>query len=474
MAANSGDLKGPSLWGWPVVGPGVGIVYSAGLAALFGDQFDLAAILLVGAIVWVTVKALTSPELGSHGWSFAGILVGSLLCFLSLWWVQSRLDTMAERHPNLPTQVLPTQVSAPEAPLITWNPPSSMEAGTPLASRELNASASFGGKPLDGSFVYNPALGATLPIGSDTLSVIFYPTDSAKYSTQTQTTTLIVSPSRKNPSAVIPAPPPPSAPSAPTSQGGNLSERALALANAMMIDVVERGYQPPGGHIDLPAGDKPFLHLPMPTDSKDYRDTWWRNMRSSFRFHFGQPVIDIHDEFSQLHLRDQNLDDWVKEYQSEGNRPDSILPVNPHQIQQIADSLVALANRLTPSVSQPSKRILSAESLGKALKGKPACSAAVWNDGTSGPANLASQLSIGLQMGGWQLQGGGAKTADPEWFPDDLTVEISSTQASPSDGSRAAADLLIRALKDQGVVAILRFTPQSFPVNFMRIKVAGQ
>ena len=71
-----------------------------------------------------------------------------------------------------------------------------------------------------------------------------------------------------------------------TTQGGNLSERVLALANAMMIDVVERGYQPPGGHIDLPAGDKPFLHLPTPTDSKDYQDTWWRNMRSSFRFFF--------------------------------------------------------------------------------------------------------------------------------------------------------------------------------------------
>jgi hypothetical protein len=317
-------------------------------------------------------------------------------------------------------------------------------------------------------------IGATLPIGSDTLSVIFYPTDSAKYSNQTKTTILIVNPSRKNPSAVIPALPLPSAPSAASSQGGNLSKRALDLANAMMIDVAERGWQPATGHIDLPPGDKPFLHSPMPTDPRDYQDTWWKNMRSSFRFHFGQRVIDIHDEFAQNHLRDQNLDDWVKEYQSEGNRPDSILPVNPHQIQAIADSLVALANQLTQSVDPPGKRILSAESLGKALKGKPACSAAVWNDGTSGPANLASQLSIDLQMGGWQLQDGGTKMADPEWFTDDLTVEISSTPASPSDGSRAGADLLIRALKDQGVVAILRFTPQSFPVNFMRIKVARQ
>jgi hypothetical protein len=131
-----------------------------------------------------------------------------------------------------------------------------------------------------------------------------------------------------------------------TTQGGNLKERALDLANDMVMDMVRRGYQPPGGHIDLPNGEKPHLHLPTPADTKDYQDTWWRNMRHSFRFHFGQRLIEIHDEFAQLHLRDRDLDDWVKEYQYDGNRPDSIMPVNAFEVQRLADSLTALANRL--------------------------------------------------------------------------------------------------------------------------------
>jgi hypothetical protein len=199
LSANSNDSKGRSLWGWPVIGTGAGIVYGAGLVALSFDQFHLAAILLVGAIVWVTAKALTSPELGS--WSFADILIGSLLCVLSLWWVQSRLDSLAERHPSLP------QANAPQAPLISWKTPSSIEAGMPLSEKELNASASFHGKPVDGRFVYNPTLGATLPAGTDTLSATFYPTDSTKYSTQIQTITLIVKPpSHRLTSAIPPVP----------------------------------------------------------------------------------------------------------------------------------------------------------------------------------------------------------------------------------------------------------------------------
>lgn len=189
MSASSNESKGWSPWGWSAVEWGAGLTYSAGLGALFGDQFDLAAILFVVAIVWVTVKVLTLPE---AKWSFAPIVAASFLCILHIWWVQFRVDSMAERHPNSP------QASAPQAPLVMWKTPSSIEAGRPLSERELNASASFGGKSVDGRFVYNPALGATLPVGSDTLSVTFYPTDSTKYSTQTQTTTLIVNPPRIN------------------------------------------------------------------------------------------------------------------------------------------------------------------------------------------------------------------------------------------------------------------------------------
>jgi hypothetical protein len=206
MSASSNDSKGWSLWSWSVVGTGFVFVYGAGLVALSLDQFDLAAILLVEAIACLTVKALTSPELGSS--SFADILLGSLLCFLSLSWVQSRLDSMAERHPNPPQASAPQAASASQAPLITWKTPSPIEAGVPLSEKELNASASFGGKPVDGRFVYNPTRGATLEAGTDTLVVTFYPADSTKYSMQIQTIALIVKPSSHRPAPPIPPVPP--------------------------------------------------------------------------------------------------------------------------------------------------------------------------------------------------------------------------------------------------------------------------
>jgi hypothetical protein len=52
MAANSNDPKSWSLWRWPVVGWGAALAYSSGLGALSFDQFDLAAILFVGATAW--------------------------------------------------------------------------------------------------------------------------------------------------------------------------------------------------------------------------------------------------------------------------------------------------------------------------------------------------------------------------------------------------------------------------------------
>ena len=43
-----------------------------------------------------------------------------------------------------------------------------------------------------GSFVYTPAAGAILPVGTDTLSVTFTPTDTASYTAVTQTATIAV------------------------------------------------------------------------------------------------------------------------------------------------------------------------------------------------------------------------------------------------------------------------------------------
>jgi len=134
----------------------------------------------------------------------------------------------------------------------------------------------------------------------------------------------------------------------------------------------------------------------------------------------------------------------------------------------------ATATPQQPSQIQVSKRFVSAESLGLALRGQEHSSATVVNDGTNEAGNFANQLEIGLQDAGWQVGGNNMKMGDPQFFPDSLTVEVSSNPASAEDHSVDEAKNLIAALKAQGVTATLRYTTLAFPPNFMRIKVAGQ
>ena len=63
-------------------------------------------------------------------------------------------------------------------PTITWNNPANITYGTPLSNTQLDATSS-----VPGSFVYNPATGTVLSIGTQTLNTIFTPTDTANYTT---------------------------------------------------------------------------------------------------------------------------------------------------------------------------------------------------------------------------------------------------------------------------------------------------
>ena len=85
-------------------------------------------------------------------------------------------------------------------PSITWAPPASIVYGTALSGTQLNASAS-----VPGTFAYNPPAGTVLNAGaSQTLSVIFTPTDTTSYSTATASVTISVT--RATPSLTWPTP----------------------------------------------------------------------------------------------------------------------------------------------------------------------------------------------------------------------------------------------------------------------------
>ncbi len=74
-------------------------------------------------------------------------------------------------------------------PVITWPTPTPIVSGTALSSIQLNATANVAG-----TFVYNPAAGAVLSTGTQTLGVTFNPTDTTNYVSTTAQRSLTVLP----------------------------------------------------------------------------------------------------------------------------------------------------------------------------------------------------------------------------------------------------------------------------------------
>ncbi len=77
-------------------------------------------------------------------------------------------------------------------PTISWSNPAAITYGTALSATQLNATASFNGSALPGTFAYAPAAGAVLGAGSQALSVTFTPTDTTDYKSATATATQVV------------------------------------------------------------------------------------------------------------------------------------------------------------------------------------------------------------------------------------------------------------------------------------------
>ncbi len=74
-------------------------------------------------------------------------------------------------------------------PNITWSTPAPIDYGVPLDGTELNAAAD-----IPGVFVYTPPAGTLLSLGTNTLSVVFQPSDTVDYLAATNTVKLVVNP----------------------------------------------------------------------------------------------------------------------------------------------------------------------------------------------------------------------------------------------------------------------------------------
>jgi hypothetical protein len=72
-------------------------------------------------------------------------------------------------------------------PVITWANPAPIAWGTPLSATQLNATAN-----VPGTFVYTPAAGTVLSLGTHPLSVVFKPNDAVDYTSATAQVSLQV------------------------------------------------------------------------------------------------------------------------------------------------------------------------------------------------------------------------------------------------------------------------------------------
>ena len=79
-------------------------------------------------------------------------------------------------------------------PSLTWSTPANIVYGTALSSTQLNASVTFGGNSVPGTFVYTPVSGTILNAGNgQVLSTIFTPTDLSNLNNANGTVTINVS-----------------------------------------------------------------------------------------------------------------------------------------------------------------------------------------------------------------------------------------------------------------------------------------
>ena len=96
-----------------------------------------------------------------------------------------------DQYGNVGTGVLSTSwvLSGATTPTITWANPADIVYGTPLSGTQLDATAS-----VTGTFIYTPALGTLMDVGSNqTLSVLFTPDDTTDYTSASTTVTINVS-----------------------------------------------------------------------------------------------------------------------------------------------------------------------------------------------------------------------------------------------------------------------------------------
>ncbi|HEX5234143.1 MAG TPA: hypothetical protein VFW25_02305 [Silvibacterium sp.] len=200
-----GHCSGRSTWGALPLCSAVLLLLAAGFlvsgcGVSMGTPVSAAADKITPTISWATPAnitsgtALTSSQLNASA-SVAGTFVytpaaGTVppVGTITLQTSFTPSDTSKYNSASKSVSLVVDQLPAPRAtPDLTWPTPAAITYGTKLSSKQLDATAS-----VDGTFAYSPKAGTMPPVGTDTLSVTFTPSDTADYNTASRTVSLIV------------------------------------------------------------------------------------------------------------------------------------------------------------------------------------------------------------------------------------------------------------------------------------------
>jgi acyl carrier protein len=109
------------LWTWEVIGVGFPALYGAGIAAMYGDDYPVAAALYACGVSWPAAKILVSEETKSHKkrgtLRFLVVLSSLLILAMSFLWISHRAKLhLADAQPvPSPLKAQPTSPQRPSA-----------------------------------------------------------------------------------------------------------------------------------------------------------------------------------------------------------------------------------------------------------------------------------------------------------------------------------------------------------------------
>ena len=170
--------------------------------------------------------------------------------------------TPADATDYVTAQGSTTLVVTQATPILTWPTPAAIAYGAALSSTQLDATASYNGATVAGTYTYLPPSGTVLSVGAHTLAVTFNPTDITDFTPATASVTINVT---QNAPALTWA-----TPSAVT-YGTPLSATQLDATAAYGAAAIPGSfvYSPAAGTV-LPAGTQTLSVTFTPADAIDY------------------------------------------------------------------------------------------------------------------------------------------------------------------------------------------------------------